>query len=132
LLTSFSKIFEKLIYARLIAHVDRNSILTQEQYGFRSHSLTEKAAFSLINSILTAVNNNLIVRGIFYDLQKAFDCVNHKMLLDKLEFYGNEGKFKSLIESYLTGRHKRVVLGNTTDSNNSSKWEVIKCGVPQT
>jgi hypothetical protein len=64
-------------------------------------------------------------------LQKAFNCVNHKILLDKLEFQGIEGKFKTLIESYLTGRHQRVALGNITDSNNSSKWEVIKCGVPQ-
>ena len=85
----------------------------------------------LTNSILTAMNNNLIVGGIFCDLQKAFDCVNHKILLDKLEFYGIEGKFRTLIESYLTSRHQRVALGNITDSNNSSKWDVIKCGVPQ-
>jgi len=77
------------------------------------------------------MNNNLIVGGIFCDLQKAFDCVNHKILLDKLEFHGIEGKFKTLIESYLTGGYQRVALGNITDSNNSSKWEVIKCGVPQ-
>jgi hypothetical protein len=61
----------------------------------------------------------------------TFNCVNHKILLDKLEFYGIEGKFKTLIESYLTGTHQIVVLCNTTDSNNSSKWEVIRCGVPQ-
>jgi hypothetical protein len=77
------------------------------------------------------MNNNLIVGGIFCDLQKAFDCVDHIILLDKLEFYGIEGKFKTLIRSYLTGRHQRVVLGNISDSNNSSKWETIKCGVPQ-
>jgi hypothetical protein len=107
-----------------------NSILVPEQYGFRTHSSTENAAFSLINSILIAMNN-LIVGGIFCDLQKAFDCINHKILLDKLEFYGIEGKFKTLIESYLTGRHQNVALSNVTDSNNSSKWEVIKFGVPQ-
>jgi hypothetical protein len=77
------------------------------------------------------INNKLIVGGIFCDLQKAFDCVNHKILLDKLEFYGIEGKFKTLIRSYLMGRYQRVVLGNKIDSNNSSKWESIKCGVPQ-
>ena len=129
LLTSFSKIMEKLIYARLLAHIDKKSILVCEQYEFRTHSSTEKAAFTLINSILTAMNNNLIVGGIFCELQKAFDCVNYKILLDKLEFCEIEGKFKTLIESYLTGRHQRVTLGNITDSNNSSKWEVIKCGV---
>jgi hypothetical protein len=64
-------------------------------------------------------------------ISKRLHCVNHKILLDKLEFYGIEGKFKTLIESYLTGRHQRVALGNITDSNNSSKWEVIKCGEPQ-
>jgi hypothetical protein len=53
------------------------------------------------------------------------------ILLDKLEFYGIEGKFKTLIGSYLTGRYQRVVLDNRIDNNNSSKWETIKCGVPQ-
>jgi hypothetical protein len=73
----------------------------------------------------------LLVGGILCDLQKAFDCVNHKILMDKLEFYGVEGKFKTLIESYLTGRYQRVIVGNGIDSNNGSKWEIIKCGVPQ-
>ena len=123
LLTSFSKIIEKLIYARLHAHIDMNNILVQEQYGFRTHSSTEQAAFTLINSILTAMNNNQMVGGIFCDLQKAFNCVNQKILLEKLEFYGIEGKFKTLIESYL--RYQRVALNNISSNNNSSKWEVV-------
>jgi hypothetical protein len=77
LLTSFSKIIGKLICARLHAHIDMNNILIQEQYGFRTHSSTEQAAFTLISSILTAMNNSKIDGGIFCDLQKAFDCVNH-------------------------------------------------------
>jgi hypothetical protein len=81
LLTSFSKIFEKLIYARLHTHIDMNNILVQEEYGFRTHSSTEQAALTSINSILTAMNNNQMVGGIFCDLQNAFDCVNHKILL---------------------------------------------------
>jgi len=108
-----------------------NNILVQEQHGFQTHSLTKQAAFTLINSILTAMNNNQMVGSIFCDLQKAFDCVNHKILLEKLEFYGVEGKFKRLIESYFTGRYQRVTLNNVTNNNNSSKWELLKRGVPQ-
>ena len=54
----------------------------------------------LINGILTAINNYLVVGGVFGDLQKDFDCVNHNILIDKLEFYVIKGKFKTLIESY--------------------------------
>jgi len=131
LLTSFSKIIEKLIYARLHAHTDMNNILVQEQYGFQTHSSTEQAAFTSINSILTATNSNQMVGGTFCDLQKAFDCVNHKILLEKLELCGVEGKFKTLIESYLTVRYQRVTLNNITNNNNSSKWKLLKCSMPQ-
>jgi len=108
-----------------------NNILVQEQYGFRTHSSTEQAAFTLINSILTAMNNNQMVGGIFCDLQKAFNCVSHKIVLEKLEFYGVEGKFKTLIESYLTCRYQRVALNNVTNNNTSSTGELLKCDVPQ-
>ena len=77
------------------------------------------------------MNNNKIVEGIFWDLQKAFNCVNLKILLEKLEFYGVEWKFKRLIESYLTGRYQSVALNNITNNNNSSKWELLKRGFPQ-
>ena len=79
-----------------------NNILSKGQFGFRPDHSTEQAAFTLINCILNAMNNNQTVGGIFCDLTKAFDCVNHDILLDKLMFYGVHGKFRSLLESYLT------------------------------
>jgi hypothetical protein len=131
LLTSFSKVFEKVIYNRLYTHLERNNILVQEQFGFRRHHSTEQAAFSLINSILTAMNNKMVVGGIFCDLHKAFDCVQHKILLDKLQLYGIDGKFKTLIESYLTNRYQKVSLEKSDYNKNASEWSLIKCGIPQ-
>jgi hypothetical protein len=109
LLTSFSKVIEKLMYVRLLDHINTNCILVNEQYGFRTWSSTEQATFSLISNVLTAMNNNLKIGGIFCDLQKTFDCMDHKILMNKLEFYGIEGKFKTLIASYL--------IGQTSESN---------------
>jgi hypothetical protein len=77
------------------------------------------------------MNNKLKIGGIFCDLQKAFDCVNHKILLNKMEFYGVQGKFKTLIESYLTGIYQKVTLTTNTTTNSSSKWELMNNGVPQ-
>jgi hypothetical protein len=127
--TPFSKVIAKLIYARILDHNTTNSILFNEQYGFRTCYSTELANLPLINYILTAINNNLKIGGIFCDLQKAFACVNHKMLLNKLEFCSIQGK--TLIESYFTGTYQKVTLNNNTNNNSSSKWEMINNGVPQ-
>jgi hypothetical protein len=77
------------------------------------------------------MNNKLMVGGIFCDLQKVFDCVNHKILLDKLIFYGIEGKCKALIQFYLTDGYQRVVIGNRYDYRSFSEWEVIKFSIRQ-
>jgi exonuclease III len=130
LLTSFSKVFEKNIYNRLFEHIEVNNILATEQFGFRSCSSTEKASYRLMDEILKSLNNKLMVGGIFCDLQKAFDCVNHNILLTKLEFYGIKGTFLKLIKSYLEGRYQRVLLNNNT-FNSYSNWEIIRHGVPQ-
>jgi hypothetical protein len=92
LLPSFSKIFEKVIFIRIYKHLNDNNILAKEQFGFRQHSSTEKAIYELLN----ALNNRSMIGGIFYDLEKAFDCVNHDILLTKLKitlsFYKGKNK----------------------------------------
>jgi len=75
----------------------------------------------MINGILTALNDKVKAGGIFCDLYKAFDCLDHKILIEKMKFYGTEGKFNFLIQSYLIGRFQRVILGNSNDNSNLSK-----------
>jgi hypothetical protein len=75
LLTSFSEIFEKIIYNRLIRHLNYYHILADEQFDFRTNLSTDLALYKLINGVLTSLNNKLLVGGIFCDLQKAFDCL---------------------------------------------------------
>jgi hypothetical protein len=84
----FSKIFEKIILSRLYQHVNEYHILSGEQLGFRWQSSTNKASYVLLNEILEALNKQKIVGGIFWDLKKAFDSVNHEILLNKLNSMG--------------------------------------------
>ena len=108
LLMSFSRIFKTQIYSRLYKHVCTNNILVKKQYGFRINCSTEAASYSVINDILKAINNIISVVGTFCDLEKASDCVNHEIVVDKLEFYGISGKFVNLIQYYLRGRYQKV------------------------
>jgi len=77
------------------------------------------------------VNNKLTVGGIFCDLTKAFDSVNHSILLSKLEHYGITDNAFTLIKSYLDDRHQRVLIKNAHSINYFSYWNKIKLGVPQ-
>jgi len=104
LLPVFSKIFEKILYKRLYYHLNLNNILVKEQFGFRCNSSTEAAIHTLINNILTSLNNRITVGGLFCDLQKAFDCVNYDILLSKMKCYGITGVANRLMESYLRNR----------------------------
>ena len=107
LLTSFYKIFEKIIYNRVIAHTTSNNIFRNSRFGFRKKSSTDKGAYKLINDILTALNNKRIVGGVFFALETAFDSVNHIMSA-KMEYYGIRGVMHTLIKSYLENRYQRV------------------------
>jgi len=109
-----------------LKHIETNNILAAEQFCFRTSS-TEKASYKLIDDILNVLNNRLMVGGIFCDVQKAFDCVNHNILLTKLEFYGITYK---LLKSYLKGRYQRVVLNNYS-SISCSNWGEITHSEPE-
>jgi hypothetical protein len=130
MLTSLSKIFEKAICNRLYKHVNNNNILYHEPFGFRKVSSMDLASYELINNMLSALNNKLLVGGVFCDLQKAFDCVNHDILLSKIEFYGISGKANNLIKSYLQDRFQRVLLHQDSRKYNS-EWKTVTNGFPQ-
>lgn len=129
---SFSKVFGKLMYNRLLEHMNINNKLDTKQYGFRKNTLTEKASYNLIHEILVATNDKCLVGGIFCDREKAFDCLNHNILLRKLEFYGIVGKFQALIKSYLSERYKKVLTDNINLNNSiASNWGRVTQEVPQ-
>ena len=117
---------------RLLDHLHKKNIISKEQHGFRMGLTTENTAYKLINEVLSALNNKQIVGGMFCDLIKAFDCVNHDILITKIENYGIIGKGKELFQSYIKGRYQPILIDNKTSHNTTVlNWAMIKNGVPQ-
>ena len=122
----FGKIFEKIIYERLYNFLSSNGTIHKTQFGFRKGHSTSHALNNSINLIQKALKDKDHVLGIFIDLSKAFDTIDHKILLEKLNIYGVRGTPLKLIESYLSGRNQYVsILGEL-----SEQLQVI-FGVPQ-
>jgi len=105
-LTSFAKVLEMALYMRLAEHITLNNMLTERQFGFRKVFSTDEAIFKLIYEGLNALNDKSLVGSIFFYLEKAFDSLNHSLLIKKLPYYGITGKAKLLIESYLSNRYQ--------------------------
>jgi hypothetical protein len=121
IVTSFSKVLEKAACIQLYEHSIKNNILAEEQFDFKSKSAKNDAIYKLTKEILIALNNKLMVGGLFCDLEKAFDCVNHEILHSKMEFCGVKGKAKLWFESYFRNRYQRVsITKNMLNRNYSS------------
>jgi hypothetical protein len=105
LLTSFFKIFEKIIYTRLICQINHNHVLVDEQFGFRTKSSMDLASYKLTNDVLTSLNDKLLVGGVFVIYKKLLIVLNHDILLSKLNWYRISGKEYKLLSSYLKTRY---------------------------
>ena len=123
-LSVFGKVFEKVAYAQLYDYLEKNSILHKQQYGFRAKKSTTQAIMQYF--LYKHVDSGNIVFSLFLDFRKAFNCVNHKVLLSKLNTCGVRGITLGWFRSYLTNREQYVSINNV-DPNP----RVIQCGVPQ-
>lgn len=130
LLPVFSKIQEKIMYSRLIEFLSTNNILQPEQFGFQRGKSTTLAMYQLIKKILNHLDTGLHVYGVFCDLSKAFDSVNHEKLMRKLDHYGVRGKELKLFSSYLQSRKQKVLI-KQNNNETYSNWGYIINGVPQ-
>ncbi len=116
ILSFFSKVLEKLMYIRLINYLEQNDVLYDYQFGFRKHFSTNHALIGLVDKISKALDKGDLLVGVFLDLSKAFDTVNHCILLDKLAQYGIRGTPLKWFQSYLSNR-KQFVLYNESVSD---------------
>ncbi|GFG36078.1 hypothetical protein Cfor_09207 [Coptotermes formosanus] len=132
LLISCSKILETIMFNRLYQYAQTNNILVPEQFGFRKGSHIEKAIFTLMDNILTPLNQREQIGGILCDVTKAFDCVNHEILLLKLHYYGICGVSANWFKTYVTNRKQKVKITSQNHKGDSlCRLETIKNGVPQ-
>ena len=125
LISIFSKIFEKCIYKQLFSYFNKNNVFYKSQFGFRENYSTELAVSQLCNEIIENLENNDITCSIFLDLARAFDTVDHKILLNKLYKYGIRGEPHKLFASYLKNRQQCTIINKI-----KSGWCKNNYGVP--
>ena len=126
LLSIFDKIIEKIMHKRLYHFLELHNILFEKQFGFRKNNSTSYALMEITEKIKESIDKGKFGCGIFIDLRKPFDTVNHNILLKKLEYYGVQGTLLDWFRSYLTGRKQYVSY-----NGESSDLKPISCGVPQ-
>ena len=125
-LLPFSKIFERILYDRMITYIDKHNILSKNQFGFRKGLSTENAVINFIDKIYTGLEKRQHTAAIFMDLSKAFDVLDHQILAKKLEHYGFRGKFLELILNFVSNRNYFVNVNGM-----KSESRIVNIGVPQ-
>jgi hypothetical protein len=126
ILPVFSKLLERLMYNRILSFIDKHKLLYSNQFGFRVKHSTALALSVLVDKITTSFTEQKTTVGVFLDFSKAFDTVNHDILLQKLYSYGIRGLAYDWVKSYISNRYQYVVFDNVC-----SNRELITCGVPQ-
>ena len=114
------------MYNRLFKYLSENSILYKKQFGFQTSHSTEHAILLLVNQLYQSFDESKFTLGIFIDLNKAFDTVEHKILTKKLELYGIKDCNLRWFESYLSNRRQFITYGDK-----QTHVETITWGVPQ-
>ena len=126
LLSNIEKVLEKLMYTRLYTFFNNNNIIYNLQFGFRQQYSTSHAIINITENMRKALDDGNIGCGVFVNLEKAFDTVDHQILLAKLNHYGIHGVSNGLFKSYLSNRNQYVSI-NGFDSGLTT----INCGIPQ-
>lgn len=114
------------MYRHLYKYLELHNIFYEPQFGFRANFSTSHALISLIENLKKSIDEGSFGCGLFIDLKKAFDTVNHSILLKKLEHYGIRGTVNEWFQSYLSGRFQYVSV-----NGHNSNLQPITCGVPQ-
>ena len=126
LLSVFSKLFKKILEKKMSKFIAKNNILTPFQFGLRENNTTELAITTFYDRLLNNVDENKITCSISLDLKKAFDFVNHEILLQKLYHYGFRSKMFKLLTSYLSECYICVKIDGKVSSS-----RLLDHGVPQ-
>ena len=111
LLSHFDRIFEKMIKRRMESFIEQKDLLSSSQYGFRKAHSTQHAILDIVNAIQTNMDKHSFSCGVFIDLKKAFDTVDHNILLPYLDHYGFRGVINKWFSSYLLGRTQSTQIG---------------------
>ena len=126
LLSTISKVFERIVFNQLYSYMDSNNLFLNSQYGFRKNHSTEYAALEFVDRIAKDLEAKKVPLSVFIDLSKAFDTLDHGILLKKLKYYGIKGTALKWFESYLSNRQQMVNYDGTL----SVKLK-LSTGVPQ-